>query len=125
MSGFKTNRDDLCDCESVKDELNEMKARLEECKESKHNECKEERAKAHLVISKLEKKLVAFQILAAVGITIIGKEMAEKIYDQFTQATNITERIQNPIGEKESGSNEVADDAVDILPDGFPGSGKP
>jgi dynactin complex subunit len=125
VQGIKENLDNLCDCESVKEELNEMKARLEECKEAKHNECKEERAKAVATISSLENKLTLFKIIAAVAVTVIGKEMAEKIYDRFIQATNIVEQVQNPIGEKESGSNEVADDAVDILPDGFQGSGKP
>lgn len=123
MATTKDFGNDPCDCESVKNELYEMKARLEECKDAKHNECKEEKAKAFATISKLEKKIIAFQIIAAIAITLIGKEMADKIYDHFTQATEIVDRIKPPIGEKESGSNEVADDAGNLLPDDFRGKG--
>lgn len=120
MATTKDFGNDPCDCESVKNELYEMKSRLDECKEGKHNECKEEKAKAFATISKLEKKLIAFQIIAAIAITVIGKEMADKIYDHFTQATEIVDKIQNPIGEKESGSNTESNNPDSILPVGFP-----
>lgn len=124
MATTKDFGNDPCDCESVKNELNEMKSRLDECKEGKHNECKEEKAKAFITISKLEKKITAFQIIAAIAITVIGKELADKIYDHFTQATEIVEKIQNPIGDKENGSNTESNNFDSILPDGFPETNK-
>ena len=119
MAKIKDIGNHPCDCESVKNELDEMKSRLDECKEEKHNQCKEEKAKAFLLISKLEKKLIAFQILAAIAITLMGVELSQKIYDHFTQATEMLEKIQNPIGEKENGSKTESNDFDSIQPEGF------
>ena len=78
-----------CDCDALHNELQRMKEGLESCKEQKHEDCKKQKEEANAKIATLQKKLVMMQIAAAVAITVIGKEMVDKITEQFAAVQEV------------------------------------
>jgi hypothetical protein len=85
-------REESCDCV-------EYEKQLSECKDSKRKECEEKSKEQSAKIAALEKKIMTLTIVGAVAVTVIGKEMTDKIIDSFKNVQEVQQKITNPIGE--------------------------
>ena len=65
----------------------------EELKKQQQNECKEKTQQQALKIQQLEKKLMTLTIVGAVAITVIGKEMVDKIMNAFSGVQQIQQKL--------------------------------
>lgn len=78
---------------------------LADCRKHGLKTCEEENEEKTAKIVELEKKIFRFAILAAVAVTLIGKELMNKIMDSFSQAESVIEKIEVPSGGKEGDTN--------------------
>ena len=83
-------KEEPCDCLDYQQQLSE-------CKDSKCNQCEEDKKVAIIAIQKLEKKVFALTIIIAITITLIGKEFADKIMESFSSFEKITEKVESAI----------------------------
>lgn len=82
-----------CGCE-------ELKQQLADCKDAKQKDCKEKTEQQSVKIAALEKKIMTLTIVGAVAVTVIGKEMVDKIMGAFNDVQKVQEKIiKNPIGD--------------------------
>lgn len=65
----------------------------EELKKQQQNECKEKTQQQALKIQQLEKKLMTLTIVGAVAVTVIGKEMVDKIINAFSNVQEVQQKI--------------------------------
>jgi hypothetical protein len=81
--------------EKIKEECNcqEIKNKLEECKERKHKDCEEFSKEQSKKIVLLEKKIMTMTIVGVIAITLIGKELTDKIINAFSTVETIQQRI--------------------------------
>jgi len=66
-----------CDCLDYQDQLTE-------CKQEKHKNCEERSKEQSNKISRLEKKIMTMTIIGAISVTLIGKEMVDKVVASFS-----------------------------------------
>jgi cell division protein FtsL len=85
------NHHEPCECE-------ELKQQLADCKDAKHKDCKEKTEQQSVKIAALEKKIMTLTIVGAVAVTVIGKEMADKVIDAFGTVEQVQEKISSPLG---------------------------
>ncbi|MEY4542874.1 MAG: hypothetical protein RL411_951 [Bacteroidota bacterium] len=97
------NHHEPCECE-------ELKQQLADCKDAKHKDCKEKTEQQSVKIAALEKKIMTLTIVGAVAVTVIGKEMVDKIIDAFNNVTEVQEKISNPLGVNNA-DNKVTDNS--------------
>jgi len=75
-----------CECE-------ELKQQLADCKDAKHKDCKEKTEQQSVKIAALEKKIMTLTIVGAVAVTVIGKEMVDKIISAFDNVQQVQEKL--------------------------------
>lgn len=85
------NHHEPCECE-------ELKQQLADCKDAKHKDCKEKTEQQSVKIAALEKKIMTLTIVGAVAVTVIGKEMVDKIVDAFNNVQQVQDKLTNPLG---------------------------
>lgn len=66
-----------CDCLDYQDQLTE-------CKQEKYKNCEERSKEQSNKISRLEKKIMTMTIIGAISVTLIGKEMVDKVVASFS-----------------------------------------
>jgi hypothetical protein len=118
---------DPCGCESFQNEIQYLKEKLEDCKNQKHEDCKKQKEEANAKIAILQKKLVMVQIAAAVAITVIGKEMVDKITESFSSVKEVQNIMLDGASEKRSGGDDaeaVEKNNDDSSRGGFPSGDK-
>lgn len=93
-----------CDCL-------EYQKQLSECKERKHKDCEEKTKEQSSRISILEKKIMTLTIVGAVAVTVIGKEMVDKIINKFTEVQQVQDKLVGNITKKENNTNESSTDS--------------
>lgn len=87
-------------------ECQELKEQLENCKERKHKDCEETTKEQSKKIVLLEKKIMTMTIVGVIAITIIGKEMADKVMNAFSTVETIQQRIGDASDLKSSENND-------------------
>ena len=101
-----------CGCE-------ELKQQLADCKDAKQKDCKEKTEQQSVKIAALEKKIMTLTIVGAVAVTVIGKEMVEKIIGAFNDVQKVQEKItKNSIGDNNT-NDETTDNSSDNGGDPF------
>lgn len=93
-----------CDCL-------EYQKQLTECKERKHKDCEEKTKEQSTRISILEKKIMTLTIVGAVAVTVIGKEMVDKILVKFNDVQQVQDKLTGNLEKKENNTDVTTTDS--------------
>jgi hypothetical protein len=93
-----------CDCL-------EYQKQLSECKERKNKDCEEKTKEQSSRISILEKKIMTLTIVGAVAVTVIGKEMVDKIINKFNDVQQVQDKLTGSISKKENNTDDKVTDS--------------
>lgn len=97
-------KEEPCDCLDYQQQL-------AECKDSKCKQCEEDKKAALFSIEKLNKKVFTLTIILVIAITLMGKDLADKLmesFNTFEQINKKTETIEIPSNTKEGETSEVS-----------------
>jgi hypothetical protein len=79
----------------------------EDLKRQQQRECKEKTEQQAIKIAALEKKIMMLTIIGVIAMTVIGKEMTDKIINTFSNVQQVQQKLTGDMNVKASDSSGV------------------
>jgi len=94
---------------TINKNCSECQKELDKCRESSCKKCEETKRESATTIKGLEKKIMTMTIVVAITLTLVGKEIADKVFSSFETVQKVEQLNVN--------ESETSDTSkVDVVP---------